>query len=461
MARTTELSFEDWLSPFVAPPVQWREDPDPVPKGGGPVVPATPAAPPTIGFEFDLNVGLSRDVFAARAADMPSGSTFPPEHVELTDHVGRDSTDKVVDGFKVTRDGPRLEIATVPIAIDDDASFGAVVKKVVGFARELEAARRKVKADRKITVSGIAGHPARFTHARTIISKLPLVIAARGATGRRRWPADTAVWAAPQATITIPLERVGDLIDAIDKSAKLGRGSALTGRPKQRLGVRSDFVVTAKRRVLADRTRKLGAKLSDKSTVTVSDYTDRLAGLLILMTGYMLCGEVLDSNDYELFAKSYLPINVKAPFWQLFKFGLSDRERLVFRDLYVTRRENFFALAKDGATAGDASKELFPPKVRGPDLDRFHTTRLTWGTLLDNTVNGTPLIVTKDNTVTKKKHAKGDEVLFAPLSTIIPFDKTKPRVALELRRLGFAEHPVRFFEPLMKTVRDLTRRLNP
>jgi hypothetical protein len=427
--------------------------------GSGSTAVVPPAATPTIGFEFDLSVGINHDVFTARAADMPAGTTFPPQHVALSDHVGRDASQKVVDGFKLQRDGPRIEIATVPIGIHDDASFNAVVKNVVGFAKELEKARSKVKPDRTISVTDISGHPIRFTHPRTLISKLPLVIAARGPSDSLRWPTDVEVWAAPQATITIGLHRVGDLIDAISASAGKGRGKALTGSSSQRLGVRSDIVVVAKRRVLADRTRRLGTKLSDGSAVSKADYSDRLAGLLMLMTSYMLCGEMLDKRDYELFAKGYLPINVKAPFWQLFKSALSDRERVVFKELYVNSPANFYALAKDGAKADDGKTELFPPKVRGPDLDRFHVTRLTWKTLLDNTVSGTPLKVTKDNTVQKKNHKRGDEILFAPLSSIIPFDTTKPCVALELRRIGFAVHPVRFFAPLMNTVRALTKKL--
>lgn len=481
---------EDWLSPFAtevhesrepvateALELPWAETDaefedeswnaetesqdfeEPRPGGGGSATRPTPAATPTIGFEFDLSVGINHDVFTARAADMPAGSAFPPQHVALSDHVGRNGSNKVVDGFKLQRDGPRIEIATVPIGVHDDTSFNAVVKNVVGFARELEKARSKAKPDRAISVTNIAGHPVRFTHPRTLIAKLPLVIAARGPSGSLRWPTDAGVWAAPQATITIGLHRVGDLIDAISASAGKGRGRALTGGSSDRLGVRSDIVVAAKRRVLADRTRRLGTKLSDGSSVTKADYSERLSGLLMLMTSYMLCGEMLDTRDYELFAKGYLPINVKAPFWQLFKSALSDRERVVFKELYFKSPANFYALAKDGAKADDGKTELFPPKVRGPDLDRFHTTRLTWKTLLENTVNGIPLKVTKDNTVQKKNHKRGDEILFAPLSSIIPFDTTKPCVALELRRIGFAVHPVRFFAPLMNTVRALTKKL--
>ena len=135
----TELPVEVWSSPFVDTTLlvgtaAVHEDPLPRPGASGArPAPATirKAAPATIGFEFDLNVGFSTDLFKARAADMPAGSTFPPPYEELTDHVGRDKADQVVDGFKVTRDDMRLEIATVPIAVDDDKAFATVVKNVV------------------------------------------------------------------------------------------------------------------------------------------------------------------------------------------------------------------------------------------------------------------------------------------------------------------------------------------
>ena len=435
---------------------QFAED-DPV--GGAGRSAPVPATPATIGFEFDLNIGLSRDVFTARAADMPHGAAFPGPGDKITDHREDDGTGKLADGFQVKADGPRLEIATIPIRVDDDATFLAVVKNVIAFARELETERGKVTPDRSLSVTDVAGHPVRFTHPRTVISKFPLVIAVRGPQNGLKWPSDRGVWAAPQATITILLEHVGELIDAIAKSVGTGLGKALSGGPPLRLGVRSDIVVKAKRRVLADRATKIGTELSDKSKVTAADYSLRLAGLLMLMTSYMLSGEVVDSGDYELFAKAYLPINVKAPFRDLFREALSARERLVFKELYFDNRANFFALAKDRATTHDEGNELFPLKVRGPDLDRFHLHRLTWGTLLDNTVNDIPLKVTRANSVAKKHHALGDEVLWAPISKIIPFAATKPRVALELRRIGFAAHPVKFWEPLMNTVRTLTRKL--
>lgn len=429
------------------------------PAGNAPRPVAVAAAPATIGFEFDLNVGLNRAVFTARAADMPSGAAFPGPGDKITDHQEKDGTGKLADGFDVKADGPRIEIATLPIKVDDDATFDAVVKNVLAFAKELEAERAKVTPDTSLRVADVAGHPVRFTHRRTRISGFPLVIAVRGPKRALKWPTDNGVWAAPQATVTILLEQVGHLIDAIEKSVGDGLGKALSGGSPRRLGVRSDIVVRAKRRVLADRANRIGTELSDQSRVTATDYSQRLAGLLTLMTSYLLCGEIIDSDDYESFAKAYLPINVKCPFRDLFRDALSARERTVFKELYFTNRANFFALAKDSATASDGDKELFPPKVRGPDLDRFHTRRLTWGKLLDDTVNDVPLKVTKANSVAKKNHALGDEVLWAPISKIIPFASTKPRVALELRRIGFAAHPDNTWEPLMKTVRKLVRAL--
>jgi hypothetical protein len=406
----------------------------------------------TIGFEFDLNVGLEGTVFSKH---MPVGSTMPAEHEALTDH------DRTKDGFETKRDGPRLEIATTPIEIDDHKTFKNVAANILKFAKELEAARAKTKPDTSITVPHIAGHPVWFEHARTKPAKLPLVIAPRGGSSSLKWPTDSNVWAAPQATITIRLERVAELVDHIQATAGKGRGLALTGDKHARLGVRSDIVVLAKKRVLADRSKRIGTVLSDKTKVTAADFSDRLSGLLILMTQYMLAGEVLDASDYERFAKGYLPLNVKAPFRTIFHHTtmLTDRDRLVFKDIYYAHPENFYGLARDGATAHDGATKLFPPKAKS-DLERFYTTVPTWEMLLKFTVDDTPLKVTKANTVHKKHHALGDEILWAPLSSIIPVSATEPRVALELRRIGYTSHGTASWHKLMTTVLALTKKLN-
>lgn len=418
------------------------------------------ASKPTIGFEFDINVGLSVDVFNARASAMPVGATFPADGDPITDHAWKSGA-ALADGFEVKRDGPRLEIATVPIEIDDDATFKKVAENILKFVKELEKARSKKSADGTVTVAGISGHPIWFEHPRTVISKLPLVIAARGSSGSEKWPTDKSVWGSPQATVTVLLEHVGELVGEVQKTAGAGKGLALTGDKDKRLGLRSDVVVRAKERVLADRTAQIGMTLSDGSTLTAADFSERLTGLLILMTSYMLAGEMCDSRDYEAFAKAYLPLNVKAPFRDLFHSAdtLTDRDRLVFKDVYHVHPENFYGLARR-RDVGDGDTRLFLPKTHW-DLRRFHTTLPTWEMLLNLTVTNTALKVTKGNSVSKKHHALGDEVLFAPLSSIIALSKTTPRVAIELRRIGYAEHFSSSWTTLMKTVRSLAKKLNP
>lgn len=417
----------------------------------------------TLGFEFDLNYGVNQGVFDARKSAMPAGATFPREHEALTTHRERDGANKLVDGFSTRRDGPRMEISTTPFAIDDDAEFDAVVANVVKFARELQAAKKT--RDTGITVSGIAGHPVRMEHPKTVIARLPLVIHQTGsaAKGTLRFPTATALWAAPQATVTLPLANVGRLIYAIKQTEGGAPGVALTGRPSQRLGLRSDLAWTARLNMLRDRRRKIGMPLSDKSSVSEADYSPAVASLVTLLVMYLLTSEKTDPrDDVEGFAKGSLPLNVKTPFREIFKEALTEREKLVFRELYGNPgvRQEIFRLAKPGATAADdGDNRLFPTRTHA-DLDRFHSTPPTWNTLIEHTISGTPLKVTKANTVSKKNHAVGDEILFAPLSSKIPFARTKPRIAIELRRIGFAPVPVGAWKGLMVRVRKLVQRLN-
>jgi hypothetical protein len=71
------------------------------------------------------------------------------------------------------------------------------------------------------------------------------------------------------------------------------------------------------------------------------------------------------------------------------------------------------------------------------------------------------MVVEIENSLPKKKHRKGDEILIATLSSKIDFDKTKPRIAVEMRRMGFA--PVHFekWPNLMDQLLALAKKLNP
>ncbi|HEU4650759.1 MAG TPA: hypothetical protein VFS49_05035, partial [Croceibacterium sp.] len=423
-------------------------------------------ATPTLGFEFDLNYGVNRGVFDARKADMPAAATFPPEYAKLTRHEGRDGAGKIVDGFTVSRDGPRFEISTVPFAIANDAEFSEISNKVIAFGTELEAAAKTV--DRAISVPGIKGHPVRFEHPKTLIDRLPIIVHQVGSAklGTLRFPSDAKLTASPQATIALPLGKIADLIGEITRSRtnKVKRDDlALTGPPAMRLGLRTDLAVIARDRVLASVRRQVGTMLLDGTTLTKADLSPALVGLLTLVVMYLLTGVIVDSRDdkAEDFAKGRLPINLKTPFWQVFQFALSERERVIFRQLYANAnvRTTLYRLADRSATRAAGKRRLFPRDVHW-DLDRLHDQPLTWDGFIEHILSGEPLRVTKANTLLKPKHALGDEILVAPLSSKINFSKTDPLIAVELRRIGFQALPLAKWGKLMEQLRDMARRLN-
>ena len=172
------------------------------------------------------------------------------------------------------------------------------------------------------------------------------------------------------------------------------------------------------------------------------------------------------SWDYEGFAKAYLPINVKTPFRLLFKDPImSDAERKVFLGLYgnVAVRDNLFALAEKDSAKRLGSNMLFPEGPNGTvrshqEIFFFHAP--TWDEFVDKTIKDDPLKVERVNTIRKKKHAQGDEVLFTPLITMIPQASIGTLVPLELRRMGFAWLNVSEWTDFGDRLFALTRKLN-
>ncbi|MGH8573743.1 MAG: hypothetical protein ACREX8_14390, partial [Gammaproteobacteria bacterium] len=161
----------------------------------------------------------------------------------------------------------------------------------------------------------------------------------------------------------------------------------------------------------------------------------------------------LDPRDEakEAYAKGSLPLNVKTPFWQVFKYALSDREKMIFRELYgnAAKRGELYKLAKPGADASAGSKRLFPHYTHVKDIDRFHLSPLTWDVFIDHLLSGLPWRVTKANSVPRKNHKLGDEILIAPLSGKIDYALTDPLIAIELRRIGFDHVPLGAWKGLM------------
>jgi V8-like Glu-specific endopeptidase len=440
---------------------------------------APSGATPTLGFEFDLNYGFERPVAAAKGLTPPAGWHWPSEGLRATDHAAKTAAGDWQDAIHVSMDAVRLEIASAPIRVHDDAEFERVVKAVQQFGKELADAPKT--RDRRVTVPDFGGHPTTFTHPRTVVNKperdahgnltfpgdsdhatylkspVPLVIHRLSGA----YPTGRQLWASPQATLTLPLAEFGALIWQIHTTAGGAPGVAFTGRSGDRLGLRDDLAWLALTRAVADRKKRLGTRLSDGTTVTEADFTRSITSLVTILVMYMLTGVLKDSRDEarESFAKGSLPLNVKTPLWQIHRFALTDRERFVFKELYGApdKRDRLYTLARPD---GDGSYELFPEYTRW-DPERFFATAPRWETLVEAVVDEKPMVVTKDNTVPKKKHRKGDEILIASLSSKIDWDKTKPLIAVEMRRLGFAPVYLAQWGGLMKRLRELARKVNP
>ena len=432
---------------------------------------------PTLGFEFDLNYGFEDKVVDAKGLSPPAGHGWPREGLKATDHEGR-SGSSLKDGFVVTMDAVRLEISTVPFVISNDAEFKSISDAVKNFGQELIDAPKTFESG--LVVPDVSGHPTTFTHPRTVVNKpellvhgdiafpgdrdhatyklasVPLVIHRLN----KRYPTKTDLWAAPQATLTLPLSQFGKLVWLIHVTKGGLPGEALTGRDSDRLGLRDDLAWIALKRAVAERKKKVGTSLSDGSKLTEADFTCVTPVLTILLM-YMLTSIILDPVDAkkEAFAKGSLPLNIKTPLWQIHKFALSDREKLVLHELYTDtgKRRNLFTLAS-GKMHEQGRTKLFPAHTH-VDVERFLDVP-TWQGLVDALVKEKPVKVTKDNRIEKKGHLKGNEILIAPLSSKIDWSKTQPNIAVEMRRIGFAPVVFAKWPGLMKRIRELAKKVN-
>lgn len=409
------------------------------------------ATPPTIGFEFDVHFGLIREVVTDAHKAMPADGD------RITDHTD------AADGFRVKRDGPRLEIATKPFTVDSagKADLDTTIAKILKFGSELRDGC-KGASTAAIVVAGVSGRPRPFTHARTIISALPIV---RLPFEKKFHPKNCSVWASPQATITIPLSKVAALVAEIKKSEGKGAGVALTGSAKQRMGLRSEALYKAlnavqktRREIVSKRPRLV---LSNGTEVDATSFSEDLSGFLILLVSYLWSGELRydfagpKPGDYEPFAKAYLPVNVKAPFSEIFKKLLTPADQFLFKEVFAvgSARERLFRLAKPGATKADGTKKLFPPGRKEGGLDSVYERQKakfgsvpTWDDLVEHTLDPT--------------HKGWGDQLLVPLSKIIGIDRTKPRVALELRRIGFNAVFAHQWKGLMDQIFTMTKMLN-
>lgn len=428
------------------------------------------AKPATVGFEFDINYGWESDVLTSKGISWDGEW----ECTNLTDHSF------ATEGFRVRTDGPRLEIATKPFEVNRSGRAEAkrVLKELRKFTASLEkACRDKGKVDRTIT-SSKSGHPRIFTlpgGADWKAKSFPDLPIGPLAGSKAFQSTCRSVKAAPQATITIPLSSVRELVRSVVATAGKGVGKALTGGRSQRQGLRSKAVWDARQAVRASKLKHLAAKtaLPGGKVVSASNFTDSLEGFLILLVSYLRTSQLTydhtppgpgerKSWDYESFSKAYLPFNVKAPFYDLFNQLLTDDEREVFRELYgkASKRDELYALAESDPAKRSDSNMLFPGRTRTIQ-EKVFVHAPTWKEFIESACRTPPVkLIQEVEWPELCKHKKGDEVLFAPLSKIIGLDKTKPRVAIELRRIGFAWWPTSKWDELFDVVFKLTERLD-
>jgi hypothetical protein len=389
------------------------------------------ARPPTLGFEFDVHYGFVSEVVAA------DGKVMPADGAEVTTHTW------ATDFFKVKRDGPRLEIATKPFTTDTagEKELDQCVANVKQFTALLLKRCSKAKA-KPIAVAGVTGQPRPFALANATVAGMPIVKLPFGG----KFDADCRVWAAPQATLTLPIWKVAALVKTIKESERDGVGLALTGRKGQRMGVQSEAIYRALAAVTAVKAQLIADKTPVKALknqpLTSQTFSDRLSGFLILLASYLITSELPYRfepsaprllRDYEPFAKAYLPLNVKTPFPDVFAELLFPEDQAIFREMFADgpARVRLFSLAKPGATLADGARKLFPPGPLELGADSVYTRQQaefgsvpTWDDLVEHTL--------------ASSHKGWGARLLVPISHVIAIDKTYPRLAVEMRRIGFA-----------------------
>lgn len=392
--------------------------------------------PPAIGFEFDLNIGATDEMLPPESPD------YSLEGKKITKHK------KTVDGFRCKGDGNRIEIGTAPFELTQTGQqeMKRVMKNIMDLIAEIKNECKRTNADYSLGYNKKIGAPVYFEppkkHAR-VNWIFPLSFYPK----RNSYYSQSCnVGASPQATLTLPLAKIDQFVTVIRKSERYGwsPGKALSGPNRARQGTRSQALYQARRMVNQSRNWhiKHQTKLSNGDIVSSENFSPTLQGLMILMVSYLRTSELKYNprRDYEIFAKAYLPLNVKNPFRLLFA-DLTSAEKQTFKDLYNDPKAGvnrmIWRLAKRNPKKSDEDKQLFPSKVEGHQKNWFHHAP-TWGEFIEKTVSNTPLLREVGNYVDKEKGEHlGCEVLWAPLSKNVPYEPNSRRVTVEMRRLGF------------------------
>jgi hypothetical protein len=411
------------------------------------IVAPTKGSAPTIGFEFDLNYGVSTEA-TPRQPDDPRYVRMLEalEGVNVTTHRMK------VDRFRLEGDGNRIEIATQPFQLNPAGrrEMQEVMGKVLELVADLESRCNRARPDTSLRYPAKVGSPRYFTPPYLepgVACLFPLSFDPRT---QPYFASGCVVAASPQATVQLALASIDAFVAAIKASESLWvAGRALSGPKGKRQGVRSVALYQARDAVNKSRDAHLKARtqLSDGTMVTEKSFTPTLQGLLILLVSYLKSGEIkYTTDDYEPYAKGYLPLNVKNPFRLLYA-DLTADERRVFTELYDSPRAKLWQLARPGATADAGATKLFPPRTHR--LQGYWFADLpAWDDLIEKMVGDEPLKRNDYRTgMDKKGEDIGCEVLFAPMSRILPYETGSRRVTVEMRRLG---HNYVFARPFEK-----------
>ncbi len=414
-------------------------------------------------LELELNYGMERAVGGA-----PQGVPFGgglPEDTKVTTHT------KASDGFEVVMDGPRMEIETRRIGLEQPAELDRIMRNILGFVRDL---RRACQNHSPRTIPASANPRAgkvRDFHLPVFASPDFRAFPIKDSRKQKTWFRQSCrVGVSPQCTIDVPLESVMAFVIEIKRSQGRGRSRRWTGRSSSRAGLRSDALYDAQKAVL-----KSFRAQSAAGRATNRQLTRKLAGFMILLVQYLRTSEIryhkpdrpgdsgftkpdAGSRDHEQFAKAYVPLVVHTHFHVMFHDILNSSERTVFMNLYGNPavRQNLFDLALDRPGSKSGSAELFPARTRGIQMREFGSV-LTWDQLVDSAIDVSKPI----------KDTAGNISLPTPLSTASKgVAKTGPAgarvggVRLEMRRMGYRWWRPNEWRRMGRRLYNIARKLN-
>ncbi len=386
-----------------------------------------------IGFEFDMLISITTDLCN------PTPTSLNKKLI--SNH--KDST----DGFTLKVDGNKIEVSTKPFELTEAGKkeLERTFSNINQWLNDLKTVFKDPLHKKKIKGrAGCLKGEGIFIETKDTGKKLNLtdefintnhfILPLKSAIANKSdyFVETTKIKGVPQATMGIPLASVSKLINIIRKTEGQRVGIGLTASSTHRLGLRSDALYKAQNRVNNARAFFLKKGVFNGLKITNSNFSDTLAGFLILLTQYFWTSVLpADPRDKEIFSKAYVPLHSKNRFRELFHCLLNNEERELFIKVFWENDswKNLFSLTgkipgrKGGYSniADTPNLRLFPSKVR--------ITKPTWREFTASIV---------DNSFSIEKTTGNSTLVTGPTKAI---DLTSQGVILELRRMGFGVLP--------------------